>query len=714
MLSCRQILGMEQIKEQLRKRLNLSPRITDAVIRLFGEGATVPFIARYRKEATGGLDEMVLSDFKSELKSLNDLEKRKETIFASLEEQGIKQPGLLQKIKSTWDSKELEDLYLPYKPKRKTRASMAKAKGLEPLAKILMSQHERQPERAASRFLNKDVPDTESALAGARDIIAEWIAENAVARNTLRQSFERYAFLVSSLVKKKKDEAGKYRDYFDFSESLNRCPSHRVLAILRAEKEGFLKVGLELDNEKALYRLGRIFLKNNGRSTEQVELALTDSYKRLLFPSIENEFKRLAKEKADAEAINVFSGNLRQLLMAAPLGSKRILAVDPGFRTGCKVVCLDENGNYVSNTTIFPHPPQNRSAEASDKMWSLMEKQKIQAVAIGNGTAGRETERFFQNLLKGTDTEIFSVNEAGASIYSASEVARDEFPDMDLTVRGAVSIGRRLMDPLAELVKIDPKSIGVGQYQHDVDQGKLKDRLDEVVMSVVNGVGVNLNTATPHLLRYVSGIGPKLASNIVEYRKVNGAFSSRSELKKVKGLGAKAFEQSAGFLRIKEGSNPLDDSAVHPESYSIVKKMAKDLKQEVKSLVKDPSVKSKVNLKDYVTDKAGLPTLRDIIEELEKPGLDPRGEAEVFKFAEGIHKMEDLQEGMTLPGIVTNLTKFGAFVDIGIKENGLVHISQITDRFIKDPAEVLKLGQHVNARVVGIDFERGRVSLSLK
>ena len=578
-----------------------------------------------------------------------------------------------------------------------------------------MMQKEDQIESIAEKYLNEQVPDIESALAGARDIIAEWINENADSRNTIRQLFERDAIISSKVIEKKKDEGTKYTDYFDFSEPLKRCAGHRILAIRRAEQEGILRVSISIDNETAIERLNKIFIKDKNESSHQVLLAIQDAYKRLLAPSIETEFRNSSKVKADAEAILVFSENLRQLLLAPPLGEKVTMAIDPGFRTGCKLVCLDQQGNLLQYTTIFPHPPQTKSDEASQTVRELLKKYKVEAIAIGNGTAGRETERFIKSLIDNSGTtEVFMVNEAGASIYSASETAREEFPDLDLTYRGAISIGRRLMDPLAELVKIDAKSIGVGQYQHDVDQDNLKEELHQVVTSVVNKVGVNLNTASKHLLSYVSGIGPKLAKSITNYRRENKSFRSRKELMKISGLGAKAFEQSAGFLRIPGAENPLDNSAVHPESYSIVAKMAKDLSKPIKTLIDDAKIRQQIDINNYVTDDVGMPTLKDILHELEKPGLDPRGKAEVFSFSETINEISDLKPGMRLPGIVTNLTKFGAFVDIGIKENGLLHISQITDRFIKDPAEVLKLDQKITVRIVDIDIDRKRIQLSMK
>ena len=705
----------EILVKHISNSLSISKAQVSNTVKLLEEGATIPFISRYRKEATGSLDETKVSAIEKEWKRLLDLIKRREAILKSISDQELLTPELEEKINNCWEMTELEDIYIPYKPKRKTRASAAREKGLEPLAEILMTQKEDHVESIAEKYLNDEVPDIETALAGARDIIAEWVNENTEARNTIRQLFERDAIISSKVVEKKKDEGTKYSDYFDFSEPLKRCAGHRLLAIRRAEQEGILRVSISIDNESAIESLDKIFIKNKNESARQVGLAIIDAYKRLLASSIETEFKNSSKAKADEEAIRVFSENLRQLLLAPPLGQKVTMAIDPGFRTGCKLVCLDQQGNLLNHTTIFPHPPQPRADEASQIVRELIKKYKIEAIAIGNGTAGRETERFIKSLIdKSGTTEVFMVNEAGASIYSASETAREEFPDLDLTYRGAISIGRRLMDPLAELVKIDAKSIGVGQYQHDVDQDNLKDELDHVVTSVVNKVGVNLNTASKHLLSYVSGIGPKLAKSITNYRRENKSFRSRKELMKVGGLGAKAFEQSAGFLRIPGAENPLDNSAVHPESYSIVSKMAKDLFQPVKSLIEDAKIRQHIDINNYVTDAVGLPTLKDIMQELEKPGLDPRGKAEVFSFSETINEITDLKPGMRLPGIVTNLTKFGAFVDIGIKENGLLHISQITDRFIRDPAEVLKLDQKITVRIVDIDVDRKRIQLSMK
>lgn len=705
----------EILIKQISEELSISKSQVSNTVKLLEEAATIPFISRYRKEATGSLDETEVTAIEKEWKRLLELVKRREAILKSINDQELLTPELEEKINNCWDMAELEDIYLPYKPKRKTRASAAREKGLEPLAEIIMVQKEDQIESIAEKYLNDEVPDIEAALSGARDIIAEWINENADARNTIRQQFEQDAVISSKVIEKKRDEGTKYSDYFDFNEPLKHCAGHRLLAIRRAEQEGILRVSISIDNDFATDSLEKIFIKNKNESACQVRLSIKDAYKRLLAPSIETEFKNSSKDKADEEAIKVFSTNLRQLLLAAPLGPKVTMAIDPGFRTGCKFVCLDQQGNLLFNSTIFPHPPQKKVDEASEKVKGLLEKYKVEAIAIGNGTAGRETERFIKSLVSNFgSTEVFMVNEAGASIYSASETAREEFPDLDLTFRGAISIGRRLMDPLAELVKIDAKSIGVGQYQHDVNQDNLKEGLDQVVTSVVNQVGVKLNTASRHLLSYVSGIGPKLAKSITDYRRENRSFRSRKELLKVKGLGAKAFEQSAGFLRIPGAVNPLDNSAVHPESYSIVAKMAKDLSHPVKSLIEATNIRQQIDINNYVTGTVGLPTLKDIMQELEKPGLDPRGKAETFSFSENINSITDLKPEMSLPGVITNLTKFGAFVDIGIKENGLLHISQITERFIKDPAEVLKLDQKVIVRVVNIDVERKRIQLSMK
>lgn len=701
----------------ISKTLNLSNRQVSNTLKLLEEGATVPFISRYRKEATGSLDEVQVQNIQEEHKRLQEVEKRRESIIDSIREQEKLTDELEQKLRATWSMTELEDLYLPYKQKRKTRASVAREKGLEPLAGTLMKQELQDVEGFAQRFTNNEVPNVEEALAGARDIMAEWISERSFARDTIRKQFSREALITSKLVKSKAEEEGaeKFRDYYDFSEPLRRIPSHRLLAIRRGESEGFLRVSISPDEDKALDSLERIFVKARNEAAEQVQLAVKDSYKRLLKPSIETEFKNSSKEKADETAIGVFAENLRQLLLTPPLGPVRTLGIDPGFRTGCKVVCLDEHGSLLHNENIYPHPPQNEKGKAAAKISQLVEAYKLDAIAIGNGTAGRETEDLISRQVRfKKNVQVFVVNEAGASIYSASKIGREEFPTYDVTVRGAVSIGRRLQDPLAELVKIDPKSIGVGQYQHDVDQNRLKESLDRVVESVVNQVGVNLNTASRHLLEYVSGLGPKLAENILAYRDDNGAFESRQELKKVPKLGPKAFEQCAGFLRIEGGSNPLDNSAVHPESYAVVKKMAKDLNRSVENLIGAKKLLQELDLNRYVEGETGLPTLKDIVEELGKVGRDPRGEAEVFQFDPNVRKITDLREGMILPGIVTNITNFGAFVDIGVKQDGLVHVSQMADRFISDPNEVVKLQQQLQVKVLEVDEARKRIQLSMK
>jgi protein Tex len=693
---------------------NLENKNVSNAIKLLEEGATIPFISRYRKEMTGSMDEEQVAYVKEELKRLQDLDKRRDTILNSIEEQGKLTEDLRNKIELAQTSTELEDLYLPYKPKKKTRATVAKEKGLEPLAAIIMRQQEYDISKKAGQFINDKVETIEDALQGARDIIAEWVSENNRARNTVRRLFSYDALITSKLIKGKEDEAAKYKDYFEFSEPLKKCPSHRVLAMRRGEDEGFLRLSIEPDEEKALDLLDEQFVKGYLDVSEQVRIAVKDSYKRLLAPSIENEFRASSKEAADYVAINVFSKNLRQLLMQPPLGDRRILALDPGYRTGCKLVCIDEQGNLLHNSTIYPHPPQNEKSQAKHKISTLVEQYKIQAISIGNGTASRETESFIKSIRFNTEIQVFVVSEAGASVYSASKVAREEFPGYDVTVRGAVSIGRRLMDPLAELVKIDPKSIGVGQYQHDVDQGKLKNSLDQVVESCVNAVGVELNTASKHLLTYVSGLGAQLAQNIVDFRKENGSFASRGDLKKVPRLGPKAFEQAAGFLRIRNASNPLDNSAVHPESYNIVGQMAKDQGVTVAELISKEELRKKVVLQHYINKNIGMPTLTDIMNELAKPGRDPRSGIKVFEFAEGIHKIEDVKTGMTLPGIVTNITNFGAFVDIGVKQDGLVHISQLADRFISDPNEIVQLHQHVKVKVLEVDIARKRIQLTMK
>ena len=701
-------------QEVIAKGLNIVPWQVANTLKLLSEGATIPFISRYRKEATGSLDETVLLDIQKTNTQLAELDKRREAILKSIEEQGKLTDELKRQIEGASTMNELEDIYLPYKQKRKTRASVARDRGLEPLAGILMKQEELLIEKSAEAFLSDEVVSIEDALQGARDIIAEWVNENKRSRETIRRLFGKNALIGSKVVKGKEEDGIKYQDYFEFSEPMNRCPSHRVLAMLRGEDEGFLKISLEPDRETAVQLLKDIFVKGNLEASEQVREAVTDSYKRLLQPSIETEFRKMSKEKADEQAIQVFAENLRQLLMAAPLGEKAVLALDPGYRSGCKLVCLDPQGNLVHNETIYPHAPQNEKGAASKKVVSLVNAYKIDAIAIGNGTASRETEQFIRKLRFDRDLQVFVVNESGASIYSASRVAREEFPDYDVTVRGAVSIGRRLMDPLAELVKIDPKSIGVGQYQHDVEQGKLKNSLDQVVESSVNKVGVNLNTASKHLLTYISGLGPTLAQNIVEHRKEKGPFKSRKELMKVARMGEKVFEQSAGFLRIPDAKQPLDNSAVHPESYSVVGKMAGDLNCQVSDLMNDEALRKRIRLDQYITPQTGLPTLLDIMEELAKPGRDPRSRIKVFEFAQDVRSISDLKEGMVIPGIVTNITNFGAFVDVGVKQDGLVHISQLADRFISDPNEVVKIHEHVKVKVLSIDVDRKRIQLSMK
>ena len=698
----------------IAQALGLAPAQVGRTIRLLEGGATIPFISRYRKEATQGLDEVQIGDIQAMHARFCEMEKRKRAILAAIEGQGRLTDELRQRIGACWDSAEIEDIYLHYKPKRKTRAEAARQKGLEPLADFIMKQRGDDLRSRAGRFLNAEVPDVEDALKGARDILAERVNEDGRARHVVRQCFARQAVVTAKVCKGKEEEAAKYRDYFDFHEPLRRCSSHRLLALRRGESEGMLRVAIAPDEEDAVRRLARLFVHAANECGRQMEEAVADAYKRLLKPSIETEFAALSKEKADEEAIRVFAGSLRQLLLAPPLGQKRILAIDPGFRTGCKVVCLDEQGNLLHNETIYPHPPKNETAAAARKITKLVEMYGIQAIAIGNGTAGRETESFIASLRYDRKVQVFVVSENGASIYSASPLAREEFPDYDVTVRGAVSIGRRLMDPLAELVKIDPKSIGVGQYQHDVDQGKLKKALDQTVESCVNAVGVNLNTASKHLLTYISGLGPQLAQNIVDYRAANGPFSSRKQLMDVPRMGAKAFEQCAGFLRIPGADCPLDNTAVHPESYPIVESMAHDLGCSVKDLVADKALRGKINRDRYVTETVGLPTLDDILQELDKPGRDPRPPIKVFAFDPRVKSIGDLQEGMVLPGIVTNITGFGCFVDIGIKENGLVHVSQLSGKFVADPSAVVSIHQQVMVKVIGIDLARKRVQLSMK
>ena len=699
----------------IAQQTSISEKQVRNTIQLFDEGATLPFISRYRKEATGGLDEVQIGAIKDAYTRQQEVEKRREAILKSIEDQGKLTPELRKQISGVYSLVELEDIYLPYKQKRKTRASMAVEKGLEPLAKLIFSGKAPDPERQALTYLNSQVGKVEDALQGARDIIAEWISENQDARGRVRSVFQRGAVITSKVKKKKEEEGVKYRDYFDFSEPLSKIPSHRLLALRRGEEEGFLSVDISPDEDQAIENLDRIFLKGTPGSKDQLELAITDSYKRLLKPGIETEFSNLSKERADQYAIQIFTENLRQLLLASPLGQKNVLAIDPGYRTGCKVVVLDSQGNLLADKVIYPF---DKSNEANTTLSDLIQKYKIEAIAVGNGTAGRETEDFVKKLLSsaGKENEIglFMVSEQGASIYSASDVAREEFPDKDVTVRGSVSIGRRLMDPLAELVKIDPKSIGVGQYQHDVDQNALKNALDVAVESCVNSVGVNLNTASKHLLRYVSGLGPSLAQNIVDFRAKNGNFKSRQQLLKVPRLGAKAFEQAAGFLRIENGSNPLDNSAVHPESYPIIERMAKDLGATVKDLVQKPELRKQLNPLLYVTETVGLPTLKDILQELEKPSRDPRTPVKKFEFDSAIRKPEDLRVGMVLQGIVTNITAFGAFVDVGVKQDGLVHLSQMADRYVKDPNEIVKLQQIVTVKVSEVDLGRKRIALSMK
>jgi len=701
-------------EEIIAERLNLGLVQVKNTLELISEGATVPFISRYRKERTGSMDEVQVSDVRDAYEELKELVKRQEYILKTIDEQGKLTDDLRQKIEDTRDMKTLEDIYLPYKPKRKTRATMARDKGLEPLAKIIMKQQELLLDKRGEQFITDEVPTLEDAYQGARDIIAEWISENQRARNIVRHHFSKNAVIYSKLTKGKEEEGAKYKDYFEFSEPLKRCPSHRMLAMRRGESEGVLKLSIEPDEQRVMDDLYNLFVKGRYDVSQQVEVALKDSFKRLLAPSIENEFKAESKEKADQEAIRVFAENLRQLLLASPLGGKRVLAIDPGYRTGCKVVCLDAQGNLLNNATIYPHPPQSDRSGASKKVSALAQQYKIEAIAIGNGTASRETERFVKLVRLPEGIQVYVVNEAGASIYSASKVAREEFPDYDVTVRGAVSIGRRLMDPLAELVKIEAKSIGVGQYQHDVDQSSLKKGLDQVVESCVNMVGVDVNTASKHLLTYVSGLGPTLAQNIIDFRKENGVFASREQLKSVPRMGDKAYEQCAGFLRIRDGVNPLDNSAVHPESYYVVEQMATDARTDVGALIKDEAMISSIDIQKYVSGLMGVPTLKDIIEELKKPGRDPREGIEVFEFSKDVMSVSDLQPGMELPGLVTNITNFGAFVDVGVKQDGLVHISQMADRFIKDPNDVVKLNQKVRVKVLEVDEKRSRIGLSMK
>lgn len=707
---------MNLFAKRISDLLNINIKYVDNTLELLDSGCTIPFISRYRKEHTGGLDEVQITQIYELNERMKETAKRKETIIKTISEQGKLTPELEKRINECWEPEVLEDIYMPYKPKRRTRAQVARENGLEPLATIIMLQRDNAPETTARKFINENVKSEEDAIKGALDIIAENVSEDERSRSQLRNAFRRGAIITSKVIKSKADtdEAAKYSDYFDFSEPLKKCSSHRLLAMRRGEKDGILRVSISADDEECVEKLKRLFVRGYGRCSTLVGEAVADSFKRLLKPSIETEFATLSKENADGDAIAVFAENLRQLLLAAPLGQKRVMGIDPGFRTGCKVVCLDEQGNLLHHEAIFPHPPRNEQIEASTQIKEMVKKYGVEAIAIGNGTASRETDRFVKTLGLADSIQVFTVSEDGASVYSASKTAREEFPDKDVTVRGAVSIGRRLMDPLAELVKIDPKSIGVGQYQHDVDQAKLKKSLDLTVESCVNSVGVNLNTASKHLLTYVSGLGPTLAQNIIDYRTANGAFRSRSQLLKVPRLGPSAFEQSAGFLRIPDAKNPLDNTAVHPESYKIVEKMAKDCGCSVAELIKDKDKRKSIRLDRYVSEKVGMPTLTDIMAELEKPGRDPREQLEEFEFDPNVSTPDDLVEGMVLPGIVTNITNFGAFVDIGVHQDGLVHISQLADRYVSDPTQVVKLHQHVMVKVIEVDRRRNRISLSMK
>ena len=723
---------MDYIKtftQLIASELHLSEHAVGNTLKLLSEGCTIPFISRYRKEWTGGLDEVQITAISDRSERLKEIQKRKETIVNTITEQQKMTPELQKRISDCWELSVLEDIYLPFKPKRHTRAQAAREQGLEPLATLLLMQREPHPEQAAKKYVNGQVADAAAALKGAQDIIAEEVSEDEQCRNLVRAAFRREAFIVSKVARGKKDsdEAQKYSDYFDWEEPLKRCSSHRLLAMRRGESEGILRLALTIGDEEATSRLQRKYVHGSGACQRLVAEAVEDGYKRLLKPSIENEFMTLGKERADEEAIRVFAENLRQLLLSAPLGQKRVMGIDPGFRTGCKVVCLDAQGNLLHHEAIFPHPPVNHRMQASMHVRQMIQEYKTEAIAIGNGTASRETKDFIDDVLSSlsspttptlptspTSPTVYIVSEDGASVYSASKVARDEFPDEDVTVRGAVSIGRRLMDPLAELVKIDPKSIGVGQYQHDVDQAKLKHALDQTVESSVNLVGVNLNTASQHLLTYVSGLGPVLAQNIVDYRRQHGAFASRAELKKVPRLGPAAFQQCAGFLRIPHAKNPLDNSAVHPESYHIVEQMARDQHCTVDDLISNKALRQQIDIQRYVSQEVGLPTLTDILNELEKPGRDPRQQIEEFEFDSSVQTIDDLHEGMELPGIVTNITNFGAFVDIGVHQDGLVHVSQLADRYVSDPTLVVHLHQHVRVRVIGVDLRRQRISLSMK
>ena len=703
------------VEKYIQERLSIPSKSIENTLQLLAEDCTIPFIARYRKDKTGNLDEVAIEQIFKLNKSFDEIVKRKESILKSIEEQNALTPELQHKITQSFDLQELEDLYLPYKKRKKTKADSAREKGLEPLAKMIMSQKSDDVAYLASKYLNKDVADEDEALQGARDIIAEWLNENLYIRKNLRRLFQRKAVIATKVVKTKKDEedAQKFSQYFDWQESLNRTPSHRLLAMLRAENEGFVKVSVAVEKEEAIEIMENAVIKSNNDCSKQIELAIADAYKRLLEPAISNEALQEAKEKADIKAIDVFAENLQQLLLAAPLGEKRILAIDPGYRTGCKVVCLDEKGDILHNETIFPHAPQNETGMAMKKIKSLVNSCNIEAISIGNGTASRETEQFIKKIGFDRDLQVFVVSEAGASVYSASKIAREEFPNYDVTVRGAVSIGRRLSDPLAELVKIDPKSIGVGQYQHDVDQTKLKEKLDNTVISCVNSVGINLNTASKSLLSYVSGIGEKMAENIVNFRAENGAFTSRKDLKKVPRLGEKAYQQAAAFVRIKNAKNPLDNSAVHPEAYVLVEKMAKDLGLKTEELIANKEKIDQINPEKYITEDIGILGIKDILKELLKPGLDPRKSAKVFEFDRNVKTIKDLHIGMVLPGIVNNITAFGCFVDVGIKESGLVHISQLKDGFVSDVNEVVKLHQHVQVKVLEIDEQRKRIQLTM-
>ncbi len=705
---------MQQKIELISKRLNIAATQVKGTLELLADGATIPFIARYRKEATGGLDEVEIAAISAESEKFDELVKRKEFVIEAIEAAGALTDELKARIENSWDATEIEDIYLPYKQKKRTRATIAREAGLEPLAKIIMSGKCADIESTATRYLNDKVATAEDAIDGAQDIIAEWVSESEAARNAVRRLFDREAVITSHVVKGKEEEAANYRDYFEKLYKLSRCPSHALLAMRRGEAEKLLKVNIEIDDDEAVERLEKIFVKSDNKTANIVRQAVKDGYKRLLMPSIETEFAHQSKETADKEATRIFANNLKQLLLTAPLGQKRTMGIDPGFRTGCKVVCLDAQGTLLYNDTIYPHPPKSETAIAMKKIATLAEQYKIEAIAIGNGTAGRETEQFIQKISFRYPPQVFVVSESGASIYSASAVAREEFPDYDVTVRGAVSIGRRLMDPLAELVKIDAKNIGVGQYQHDVDQTMLRQALDQTVENCVNSVGVEVNNASKQLLTYVAGVGPKLAQNIIDYRTKNGGFKSRKELLKVAKMGAKTYEQCAGFIRVAASENPLDRSAVHPERYALVEKMAKDLDAKVEDLINNAELRKQIDINKYVSDKVGLPTLQDIMSELEKPGRDPRMQIEEWSFNPNIRTIDDLHEGMQLDGEVTNITNFGAFVNIGIKENGLLHISQISDRRISSIEEVLHINQHVKVRVLEIDRDRRRISLTMK